>query len=416
MSVSAYLVRWQWIVEDYSYWSVPNALGKIDLRSIPQMSMSGGTPQGYAVAAFPGTITDPNAVFLGDDIRGAMPLGRRRGMARELGFSTNDLDSVSNLTDALWRVMTVLADPTGNLRHKPLMPKRDGTLELNLTGYSTIMSKKLIPFQSEEWDNILNLLRNDYRIIRSETLKGNYNENAHRKFLMALKEKYRLNDTDIFIPDDLPKETPLPHSTTITEVWGCADSGNINCDLTWTEVVGDLSINSNAVGQQTVNIFGSGRAETDLATDDHYGQVDIVSLTVAGSASEMAGPLARFNPSAETYYMSRIHNDSSGTELTDVFKNVTGSFTSIGSAVGITISIPDTLKLSVDGSTLINELNGVEKHNFSDTAITGHLRAGIFLRMGGSGSANDIKVDNFEAADIAAAGGIVVLRRRIEGA
>ena len=48
-----YLAKFEWDDDPVDPgWRVPGAVGFIDLRTLPQMSKSGGTPEGNAFASF----------------------------------------------------------------------------------------------------------------------------------------------------------------------------------------------------------------------------------------------------------------------------------------------------------------------------------------------------------------------------
>ena len=57
----------------------------------------------------------------------------------------------------------------------------------------------------------------------------------------------------------------------------------------------------------------------------------------------------------------------------------------------------------MNGSTLTQYYNGVSEQSATDTAITGNLRAVYEFSFAAGSVAGDVAVDNFEAADLAAA-------------
>ena len=190
----------------------------------------------------------------------------------------------------------------------------------------------------------------------------------------------------------LVTQSVIAGGTTITEDWNCADADSPDCDLDWTEVSGDWDIVSNAI--QLVSGAGNLflRAESDLASDDHYAQV----VFVTGPGTTNYGPVCRFAAAATTAYLG-IHR----TAPWETFRVVTGSFTQI--ATGATPARADgqTLKIQADGSSIQMFVNGSSVVGPStDTNITGNTRCGL---MGNTSSGAE-NFDNFEAADLAAGG------------
>ena len=200
----------------------------------------------------------------------------------------------------------------------------------------------------------------------------------------------------------LGEKTPLYESspairggTTLTESFNKADSSTLGPDQTWTEVNGDSSVVSNEVNSVTNDgSYGSSaRAEADLASADHYCQM---AVTAIGSVSGI-GPCVRFHAAADTFYQAEAQVIV--TQQLVMRKNVSASFTDLRSDAH-TWSLPETVKIDVNGSTLKHYIGGTQVgSNVTDTDITGHLRCGL---RGYSTGGNTVKGDNWACADLAA--------------
>jgi hypothetical protein len=177
--------------------------------------------------------------------------------------------------------------------------------------------------------------------------------------------------------------------TTITDNFTRADGdiGSSSEGWSWTQVVGDTNIVSNAADQITAGATLN-RAETDLLWQNHYAQIQ-------GTASSFfLAVCGRFDASAQTYYRLRAHWNTDQVWLEKVVS------TAVTILAGPTTTSPtlngtDTFRLEVDGTTLVGKVNGVQQITVSDSAISTGTRTGFGATA--SGSSN---LDNFEAADI----------------
>lgn len=140
---------------------------------------------------------------------------------------------------------------------------------------------------------------------------------------------------------------------------------------------------------------------------DQYAQVTLVSPDAAGGLGEGYGPAVRITSAASgTFY--RLMGNGSGYQL---WKSITGSFTSVTSGTGTTFANGDVLRLEVQGTTLRMFKNGVQfGGDQTDASIaTGH--AGMAYSSTESSTAG---VDNFEGGDLTGGGGGtgIILKRR----
>ena len=150
----------------------------------------------------------------------------------------------------------------------------------------------------------------------------------------------------------------------------------------WAEVSGNPDLFNNAA---EFNAAGTARAESDLASADHYAQADLLSF----SPGTIAGPMVRFAAAAETGYYAMLY---SGDNNLYIGKLVASSETHLANAAA-TVSLPDTIKCEINGTTLTGYVNGANVVSTTDSSISSNTRAGI--RNG--------RHDNFAAADLGAA-------------
>ena len=199
-----------------------------------------------------------------------------------------------------------------------------------------------------------------------------------------------------------PRWAKIAEATSISENWNCADSASLTCQLTWTEFLGTSWQLASNVARLSGNVGENlARADSDLATDDHYVQVTLAAQTYVDSNLEIA-PIARKNSTAtKTFYMFETRRvDVPATNVHQLYKAVSATYTQLGSDVPDDVVVGEVVRISCDGSSIEGLLDGVSKIIVTDTAITGNLRGGIFGFN--NGDTNVIDVDNWSAADIGA--------------
>ena len=371
-----YLTPWTWNTsEGLPFWEVPDAIGLVDLRP-PGQAGPGPTPSGFAFAAFLNQITNPDAIHLGDSLAG---LQNKSVAETALGLGVGELVATTIL-DAVWELLLQHADPTGATRWKPIMPTRQGAMELHLGGHSLLRSET---YSEAAHPLVLDVEREDYRRVREDTLqrvtRGIRNRDPlfHRQYLQSLVEKYGI-PFERFIPAGLPTETPIPHGSQIIEAWPTTGTTiSSGQDNAWTEVTDDLTVATDGIHQtgnpDTTEAWG--RCDVDLAGADQDGKVEATDMVRAGGANPELGVTVRYAAAADTCYFATLRDASS--DFIRLYQRITGSNTQLASA-GITLSIPDQDKVSINGSTLKSFFNTVEQSSVTDTAITGNTRVGVF--------------------------------------
>ena len=164
-----------------------------------------------------------------------------------------------------------------------------------------------------------------------------------------------------------------------------------NSGYAWTNVLGALEVDDNqdrAEGETGVD-NGRSRADSDLASADHYAELDIDFFSSSSVAS--FGPIVRFDPSADTHYLLHLRDRSD--DQYRIFETTTGTNTLVGSAVTEALVLAHTYRLEINGSSLEGFKNGVSKITGTDTVVQGHKRAGITLSRGH-------QIDDFKAEDL----------------
>jgi len=191
----------------------------------------------------------------------------------------------------------------------------------------------------------------------------------------------------------------------ITEDWNCADSTNLTCDLTWTEyngtalgIVGNRANISGGVG------FNSARAEHDLSTDDHFAQFVIPTFTFVSSliSAEVVCRLDSGGVNTDQY-LHIVQN--SGGVMDHVLRKVVGGVDTDLDTDPTDWEANEVLRVEVDGSTIIGRRNGVIINGpITDTAIAGATRTRCGINAYSDAAGNVVEVDDFQAADLIAAG------------
>lgn len=210
--------------------------------------------------------------------------------------------------------------------------------------------------------------------------------------------RYRIYLGGLF--DEFPV---LAGGAVITESFNKADSTTLGPGLSWTEVVGDLAVVSNTLrGGGSPPFNAHARAESDLATVDHYAQFSLVTLNdTGGGTGSIVLVRSRFATAADTSYMFRRSKPTGATGTYRLDKRVAGTTTALTSAGTQALSVPETIRCEISGSSLVGKISGSSVATVTDTAITTGTRCGIGLFN--DGVQGDAVIDSFEAGDITTA-------------
>lgn len=374
------------------HWSRPDgAVAMLDTRSIPQCAQA-VTPAGLAI------FITPDATNLGSDYinLGTDPLRTLTEQQKrqwESAFKLPQTLAANRLRGVIWETLTLQADPIGDDRCLPLLPNRRRRFELWLAGQLA---------DSKDWSRtgfehapMIDLLKRMYRRIRQATLDGKTPSDHHRKWLGFQVRKFRDYDYHNFIASDLPDEEPLEPTTTLLESFNQGDSTTLGPDQTWSEGRGDWSTVSNKAGLASRDAAAQMRARvtTALSGDDQYAQCEIFNV----ATSKYQGPNVRQADGANTFYTA-----IAGDGLIYLTKLVTGTQTNMTNA-SQTAGNGQVWKAEIDGSTLKGYVDSTEKISHTDTAIPSNLFCGISQFAVADGT-----IDTWEAADLAAPGGLSI--------
>jgi hypothetical protein len=357
------------------YWAIRYAdknISRIDLR--PNQN------EGYAFAEYSELIDDPEFIYLGDSEDAIIPdIGNALGAT----FPPN-----TKVRGMLYLILTTL---NNDMVCPPLMPDTKMDMKIIFRN-KVIKSKKLRPEIDPEWPNIQKQLKKNYRQLRKQ------DKTLARKWLMVQKEKYKVTNTDQFIPDDLPKVTPLPHNTTLTESFDQVDSSTVGPDLTWVDI--EITQEAETISNQFVSTSNWGNQNLighsdSLSSDDHYSKITMVS----GTGASFASVLVRWNgsTSAEFYYGFLVDE---GATTCSLYRGQAG-FYDLATPTITAPEYPFELKLTVDGSALTAYVDDVEVASATDTNLTGQVLTGIGSYDDQTFAAPTITMDNFSSGDLA---------------
>ena len=395
-----YLGHWQWTTGNGMACYAPPAgvVGCLDLGTLPQMSV-GCADRGRLLC------------WTQDDV--ALPSEYESlgvGDCRELNTDGAMLDKFQSLVgyrpqgaklvDAVWDCLEGGADIDGATGPLPLVPTTRGNLELHFAGHSIVKRRRFKWGNDAASPKLKQLLRKEFRGLLQNAKAGKLKDAKHAfRVLDYWCDKYGVSDWREFVPANLQKDVPgrVKHETAITDNFNRADAGALGTSAegwSWAENFQNAGIVSNR-GHNTSNGGGpsASRAETDLSSADHYAQAAFVQ---AADITNYFSPVARFDPSAITFYQGGVYGDLSQFKIV---KTVAAVDTVLGSG-SVTLSLPEPIRVECNGSSIKSYQSGVERVAVTDTAITGFLRTGILTYR--QSSSTDLLFDDFVAADLAA--------------
>lgn len=395
-------------------WQPPaGTLAALDLRTLPEMSVAGGTPGKGLFLASARLGADYDYLGAGSwyDLKPSLP------QRRALAFRQGQTAAGDDLVGMVLSLFSDEADPQGLDRPKPLVPTVQGRLELHVGQR-----------HAERWrwnrgrgaNRVKALLRREFAELMADAEAGRLRDAIHhRRVLDFWCEKYGVEEWQEFVPGVLQPLVPgrVPHETTITESFNKADGDTLGPDLSWTELAGDADIQDNQLRIQAAGIttVTHARAESDLSGDDNYAQITWTGFYVFSAITSSLGSCARYSSSADTCYMSGFTDST--TDYNKLYKRVSAVNTELGASGSITLATGVVYKTEANGSAIKAFRDATEDVSVTDTAISSGIRAGVW-GWRSSGSAGIPLGDSFEAGDLAGGGGGITytqLERGLKG-
>ncbi len=190
-------------------------------------------------------------------------------------------------------------------------------------------------------------------------------------------------------------EPALAWAASASETFDCSNSASLTCVLTWTEFLGTTWEISNNAAKSNSTASAEARAESAMATDNHYVQATLGAATESGAGFARCGVVGRKdNSTTRTYYTLFADLDATNWETG---KRIAGTYTSLATSTQNPAQ-NDVMKLVVDGSSVTGVVNGlIVLGPTTDTAITGNTYGGLY--SGGNGTTLLCIEDNWSIAD-----------------
>jgi hypothetical protein len=391
-----------WRGDEYPHWEAPDVVNDriLDLRPLSAQAKAGVT-EGHVLIA---TERDPLPAETLISERPYEILSHRVLDAVKDRLGIPESVTASTIHQLVDRLLGVYSDPAVGMICPPMIPNRHGNIRFALGdvdfGYEC-------PVEGVQWGNILKVERENYRNARES--------GTHRKLLSVLRDKYRVDDYEVFIPRDLPKETPLQPTTTLRDNFDVGNHAELNGQAssdgwTWNKLEGHSTAlfrtDTQAYAECTnTHVAGSNhcfyRAESDLSSVDHYVQ----GIMRTNSNAEVVCLVNRKDSSATlTHYY--VNLEASGDRLA-IYKRVAGTGTSLqNNSLTINTATNYTIRFAVNGSTLQTFNSGSQVGtNLTDTAISGGLRCGMLAFLASGLGPDSGGIEDFEASDGLTTGG-----------
>ena len=394
-----YIGHWEWCSDTdggdtIEYWCAPQKeflTGVIDLRSLPQQAQAGGTPQGWAIFSYSQPVSSPDLFNLSDNLDKKLNNPTISKIETDLGITLQ----ATTVREALWEILTLHGDPTGQTKWKPLMPDSKRMRKLNFGENGTIKKQSFNMFETKGWELVLATIQEDYRNMLKDTP-----HTLIAKWLDFNEDKYGVS-YGWFIPDETFLIASLPHETTFTESWDCADSDSLNCDVNWTEVSNDIDIASNEAFEPTYSANSVlAFSDTALSSADNYAQAD----AYLSGAGNIAGISFRADGTSTYYRCFLSASPTEGGTDSKLQKVVSGTVTDLlPASANNTTSTWHTVYGEADSDQISCKIDNVHESGspVTDTSISSGLYVGIF---GYSPQNKYIYWDNFSAGDLSAGG------------
>ena len=395
----------RWHRDDAPWWS--------DWRSLPDQAMP-ATPQGWVLAGFPTGVVPPNSVDLGDSLGALVLPARRADISNTLSLGEA---LPGDTLDAVFQSLLIrMGDPTGQTRWRGI---RASGRRLQLRIGDTVVLDEPFDETHSAWNHTRDIFRAAYRRNRAQVDAGTMPLDALRRYTGHEMRKYGVTHEALLPPEHLA-DGWLPPRTTIgdTLVEGTDTlltshtATGPNGGFSWSKIEGTDFMTAYADTDRAESDTDSNaiyRADTDLSSDDQRTQA-------LGETSDTGKndfrPIIRKDSSATmTYYHGayRWPGDRQRIE-----QRVGGTTTTLATKTTTAFSAAFTGKIDIDsGDVLRQYIDGTEEQSFDDSASpvgAGNLRTGFYADVTGGEAARVLRIDDYEAADLAAA---AAKRRRV---
>ena len=396
-----YLSSREWHTEPDmgSGWRAPggNATGILDLIDPVGAGSVEGQQSGMSIFTYDYPQAGMN-VSLGTDLDANLSPAQVDGMEQALGLPRGGIQE-TQVIRLLRELLLAHYDATGATKWRPLRVNRRRRSEIYLANLQ--LYEEFVTPTHPAWQAEIDGYQAGYRHLRVTAPL----ELAQRFTGAKMRTLGLTNPKDILPPEYENDGFRIP-TTTIGDTFVEASNTDLtshtatgpNGGFSWIEDSGDADViaSTNDVDRQTGNVHAL--ADSTLSDDSHYAEAGVVGVASPG----WCGVAARYRNTGAFHAYTGWHRPvSSNTYRRD--KWLEGTRTDGPSAAETPPTLPITLRLDCDGSTIKVLIDSVEKLSGTDTSITGINYCGLY------GDQNRAMTwDNFEADD----GGAAAAKRR----
>ena len=394
--------EWHSQPEMGSGWRAPggNATGILDLIDPVGAGSVEGQQSGVSILTYDSPQAGMN-VSLGTDLEANLSLAQVNGIEQALALPSGTIQQ-TQVIRLLRELFLDHYDATGATKWKPLRVNRRRRSEIYLANLQ--LYEEFVTPTHPAWQAEIDGYQDDYRHIRATAPL----ELAQR-FTGAKMRTLRLTNPKDILPPEYENDGFRIPATTIGDTFVEASNTDLtshtatgpNGGHSWVEDEGDAEVaaSSDDLDRTTGNVHAL--ANSALSDDSHYSEADVVAVSSPG----WCGVAARYRNTGTFHAYTGWHRPvSSNTYRRD--KWLEGTRTDGLSAAETPPTLPITIRLDCDGSTMKVLIDSIEKISGTDTSITGINYCGLY------GDQNRAMTwDNFEADD----GGAAAAKRRRVG-
>lgn len=202
-------------------------------------------------------------------------------------------------------------------------------------------------------------------------------------------------------------------TTLATETWNCADNASLTCVLSWTEYNGTGWSIASSRAAVAVTGGNDARADSALASADHWAQATLISENSDAGGTARCGPTIRKdNTATRTFYgAAAVHSAGAYSQYETILRSG-GTLTTLASN-GTDPVNNDVVRIYASGSNISTYVNGVLRIGpTTDATIASNMYAGISYTSNAS-AVFDCKLDDWSASDLTS-GQMGQFHRRIQ--